>query len=460
MARGSRLSNRPSSGAAIDQRQAGGEPVRDRLGGDREFERHARPSAAGRASRPRGRRRTAGRARAGSRAARRATGSPGRCAPAARGRGRRANGISVTTIRKNSTPISAPPPTRTASRMSRTSEGARSALMPALPARSSRGALEPDRPVRRGDDHARRRRDAARISSASTLLRRRVERRGRLVEQPDRPRHGDQPGERQPPPLPGRQIGRPAGRPARRARPPPSAASSDGRRRRDSAAQNCRFSRDRQRRLQRVLMAEIMGLLGDAWLPARRPSSASRPAGERAAGPAIRRSSEDLPAPLRPGHQQRLAAPTAKLEPGEHLAAAADAGEVGRLKPHQAAPRRRREAVPPRTTPICLRIRFETIPVCLACAAKKALISPPLRRTRANSRAEPHRRENASPGKALRPDAGATVPTGNGNRRHDLARQLSNAARPSRSAARPTPITACRSPRRTASRAFPGCRSR
>ena len=31
-----------------------------------------------------------------------------------------ANGISVTTTRKNSTPISAPPPTRTAMRMSRT----------------------------------------------------------------------------------------------------------------------------------------------------------------------------------------------------------------------------------------------------------------------------------------------------------------------------------------------------
>ena len=68
------------------------------------------------------------------------------------------------------------------------------------------GALEPDRPVRRGDDQA-----AAGKMRAHELgeasLRRCVERRGRLVQQPQRPRDGDQPGNRQPPPLPGRQIG-------------------------------------------------------------------------------------------------------------------------------------------------------------------------------------------------------------------------------------------------------------
>src|SRR3954469_21513124 len=77
-----------------------------------------------------------------------------------------ANGISVTTIRKNSTPIHAPPPTRTASRMSRRRIAER-ALMPAAPrgghieqaAASSSdpqsqllGLVEADRSMRRGQD--------------------------------------------------------------------------------------------------------------------------------------------------------------------------------------------------------------------------------------------------------------------------------------------------------------------
>ena len=86
IASGSRLRNRPSSGVAIDQRQAGGDPVRQRFRQHGEFQRRAAPSATDRASRPRGRRRTAGRARAARRAARRSTGSRGRCAGAARGR--------------------------------------------------------------------------------------------------------------------------------------------------------------------------------------------------------------------------------------------------------------------------------------------------------------------------------------------------------------------------------------
>ena len=67
--------------------------------------------------------------------------------------------------------------------------------------------LEPDRAVCGRDDQA----AAGEMLThqpARRVLRRRVERRGRLVEQPDRALHGDQPGERQPPPLAGRQIGR------------------------------------------------------------------------------------------------------------------------------------------------------------------------------------------------------------------------------------------------------------
>ena len=77
-----------------------------------------------------------------------------------------ANGTSVTTIRKNSTPIQAPPPTRTASLISRRRMAER-ALMPAAPggerieqaAASSSdpqsqllGLVEADRSMRRGQD--------------------------------------------------------------------------------------------------------------------------------------------------------------------------------------------------------------------------------------------------------------------------------------------------------------------
>ena len=61
------------------QRQAGGDPMGEGLGGTASSS-GGRPSAGDRASRPRGRRRTGGRARAARRAVRRATGSPGRSA--------------------------------------------------------------------------------------------------------------------------------------------------------------------------------------------------------------------------------------------------------------------------------------------------------------------------------------------------------------------------------------------
>ena len=69
------------------------------------------------------------------------------------------------------------------------------------------GVVEADRTVRGGHDHAAAGEMAAH-QFGQPVLRRHVERRGRLVEQPQRPRHSDQPRDRQPPPLPGRQIGR------------------------------------------------------------------------------------------------------------------------------------------------------------------------------------------------------------------------------------------------------------
>ena len=126
--------------------------MRQRLGGDREFERQRGRSSTDRASRPRNRRRTAGRARAGSRAARRATGSPGRSGAAAPDRGRPRTAPSHDTIRKNSAPISAPPPARMASRMSRTQQGGERGHARAQPQLLWR-ARQADRPVARRDDH-------------------------------------------------------------------------------------------------------------------------------------------------------------------------------------------------------------------------------------------------------------------------------------------------------------------
>ena len=63
----------------------------------------------------------------------------------------------------------------------------------------------------RGDDDAAPRQMSVH-DLAQPLLGRHVKRAGRLVEQPDRPRHRQHAGKRQPPPLPGREItGRQAG---------------------------------------------------------------------------------------------------------------------------------------------------------------------------------------------------------------------------------------------------------
>src|SRR6185503_7946384 len=132
-----------------------------------------------------------------------------------------ASGTSVTTIRKNSTPIQAPPPTRTASQISRR-RIAESALMPATPggghveqaAASSSdpqsqllGPVEADRSMRRGQDQP-----AAGEMNAHELrqqgLAQGVERRGRLIEQPDRPLDRNQAGNRQAPALAGGEIAR------------------------------------------------------------------------------------------------------------------------------------------------------------------------------------------------------------------------------------------------------------
>ena len=189
--------------------------------------------------------------------------------------------------------MGAPPPTRTARRMSRTSRAA-SALMRPLPQPQ---LLAPSRPigpwvaatmmppVRR-----------CRHQGREPLLARGIERRGRLVEQPDRPLHREQPRERQPPPLPGREIGR---------RQIGQSVEADHaqrhvwerRRRRGSAPRTRGSPRPSGRASPRPGGRDSAPARGAQFGAAALDSS--RPAATRTR-PAIMRSNDDLPAPFRP----------------------------------------------------------------------------------------------------------------------------------------------------------------
>ena len=118
----------------------------------------------------------------------------------------------------------------------------------------------------------------------------------------------------------------------------------------EKSRQKARFSIDRQRRLQRVAMAEIVRLLGERSVRPSPPSSRSirRRAASR---PAISRSSEDLPAPLRPVTASASPAGDREIEAGKHLAAAPHAAQTASREPHLAlhsplsCPRARRSGV-------------------------------------------------------------------------------------------------------------------
>ena len=184
------------------------------------------------------------------------------------------------------------------------------------------------------------------MSSASRVLRRRIERRRRLVEQPDRPRHRDQPGDRQPPPLSGRQIsGRQVGE-RRQGRPRPAPA-----RRRCRAAEKLgpelQVFADRQRRLQRVLVAEVVRLLADRARPGRRRRAPA--ARGDAHQPGDHAQQGGFAGAVAAGDHQRLARRQAEIKPGEHLAPATVAGQVFGRELHQAAPACRRPGRPRRS---------------------------------------------------------------------------------------------------------------
>ena len=90
-----------------------------------------------------------------------------------------------------------------------------------------------------------------------------VERGGRLVEQPQRALDGDQARQREPPPLPRREIGgRQAGERGEFDRLEGRASSALGSA--EEAGPEGEIFANGERRLEGVEVAELMGLLGDA----------------------------------------------------------------------------------------------------------------------------------------------------------------------------------------------------
>ena len=175
-----------------------------------------------------------------------------------------ANGITTTTTRKNSTPTKAPPPTRTARRRSRTTR-AESAVMHGVPGEPEFVIGQRQRLVG-GRHHQAAGGEMRGDQLEQPALRGDVERGGRLVEQPQRPVDDEQAGQRQPPPLAGRQIlrrqlGELAERhPVERVVARQAAAAAE------RGDPEIEVLGHRQRRLQRVEMAEIVRLLADRKL--------------------------------------------------------------------------------------------------------------------------------------------------------------------------------------------------
>ena len=217
-------------------------------------------------------------------------------------------------VRKTTPPPNPPPPPRgEGDRTRRVARSAAPAMRSAAlhPAPPNRNSFAPSNPI--GPCVAARIMPPParwlRMSTREHRLRRRIERRGRLVQQPERAIHRDQPRDRQPPPLAGGKIG--GGKVAMPPSPTPSSAGDRG-----VAAEIARPERsfrDGERQLERVLVAQIVRLLAEGGVAVAAFKS-SRPAASRTR-PATSRSSEDLPAPFGPLTSRASPAPTAKLRP-------------------------------------------------------------------------------------------------------------------------------------------------
>ena len=213
-----------------------------------------------------------------------------------------AKGTIDTITRKNTTPIVAEPPMRRATRRSRRNRASSGELTAFAPSASSRASSRPSGSWVAATIMPPSARCSV-ISRASRSREARVERAGRLVEQPQRPEGDQQARERDAALLARRRAWRLASARDGRARPAPAPRAGSRLRRSGSPPRNCAqnseiFARG-ERRLQPVGMGEIMKqrrgllpLLGPVDLDAAAPGAAK--------GPARARKSVDLPAPLRP----------------------------------------------------------------------------------------------------------------------------------------------------------------
>ena len=150
--------------------------------------------------------------------------------------------------------------------------------------------------------------------AGEALLRRGVERADRLVEQPDRPFDGDQPRDRQPAALAGREIGgRQVGQ-----RVEPDRVERLGRCRRAWRAEKAGPKAQGFRRPRATASARPGGrdsAPARRWsVPDRRLPASSLPRARRTS-PTMVRSSDDFPAPLRPVTVKASPEATAKLTP-------------------------------------------------------------------------------------------------------------------------------------------------
>ena len=303
-----RLRSSPSSGASSASGNAGREPVGEALDARRPARAAAARWPARRARRPRSRRGTCGRAES-----RLASSSATHRTPGAMRASRLRSGPMPSGMMATTTRIEAERDADGAALAPGESEVAADQRRRALI--TARGSAERElcanwqleRRMAWRRRRCRRRARCSRDQPPSSLCEARVERDRRLVEQPDRARREKQAGEREPPLLPGREIGRPADRAAR---PRPNAASASSRSiaaAAEKSAQKASVLATRQRRLQALSMADIVALLADAG-SASPPSSANRAGGERQAGrrscaagwSCRRRSGPSAAAPRRP----------------------------------------------------------------------------------------------------------------------------------------------------------------
>src|SRR5262249_43943257 len=185
-------------------------------------------------------------------------------------------------------------------------------------------------------------------------LRRRVERRGRFIEQPDGPLDRDQARKREPAPLSGGEIDR-----GQMGEPIEADGGKGGIALSRAAAEKVRPEVEilphRQRWFQCVLVAEIVGLLADGELPTTPLEREPPLLWPHQARDQAKRGG--FAAAVGAGHQQRFARADRKAQSAEALPAPPNAGKVGPDEPHHlATPGARGRCAPdPRCNPTAIR---------------------------------------------------------------------------------------------------------